>query len=264
MQMPLLPPPPVTFPSEVAPLADGVRHVVALSGGKDSTALALGLREAYPDADFTYVVTPTGDELPELLDHWSALEALLDRPLLRITAPLKDGRTATLNTLIEGMAMLPNARARWCTRMLKIQPIRAWIQANGPCVQYVGLRADEEGRVGLYGDDVVSRYPLREWGWGLREVLAYLDQRGVSIPLRTDCARCYGQRLGEWHRLWANHPTIYAEAEAQEATTGHTFRSDSRDTWPASLAGLRELFEAGNKPRGADVEDSSACRVCRL
>lgn len=36
-------------------------HVVALSGGKDSTALALRLAETEP-RDYTYVCTPTGDE----------------------------------------------------------------------------------------------------------------------------------------------------------------------------------------------------------
>ena len=45
-----------------------MEHIVALSGGKDSTALALHLRTIEPDTDFTYACTPTGDELPDMID----------------------------------------------------------------------------------------------------------------------------------------------------------------------------------------------------
>lgn len=52
-------------------------HVVALSGGKDSTAMALRLRELNPDVDYVYVCTPTGNELPEMWEHWRKLGQLL-------------------------------------------------------------------------------------------------------------------------------------------------------------------------------------------
>lgn len=54
-----------------------------------------------------------------------------------------------------------------------------------------GIRADEEEREGGdYSkiDGIEMRFPLREWGWGIREVLNYLEQKGVVIPERTDCA----------------------------------------------------------------------------
>jgi tRNA(Ile)-lysidine synthase TilS/MesJ len=43
--------------------ADGVLHIVALSGGHDSTALSILLKETEP-RPYNYVCTPTGDELP--------------------------------------------------------------------------------------------------------------------------------------------------------------------------------------------------------
>ena len=52
------------------------KHVVALSGGKDSSAMALALKMFEP-ADYTFVCTPTGDELPEMDAHWLKLEGLL-------------------------------------------------------------------------------------------------------------------------------------------------------------------------------------------
>jgi tRNA(Ile)-lysidine synthase TilS/MesJ len=39
-----------------------MKHIVGLSGGKDSTALALRLRQLHPEIEFTYICTPTGNE----------------------------------------------------------------------------------------------------------------------------------------------------------------------------------------------------------
>jgi hypothetical protein len=232
-------------------------HVVALSGGKDSTALALRLAEIEP-REYIYLCTPTGDELPSMLAHWAHLEALLGQPLTRIT-------NRTLSAWITEFGALPNWRQRWCTRLLKIEPCIAFLARHAPATLYVGLRADEEGRDGLYGPYANYRYPLREWGWGLREVQQYLHERDVAIPARTECARCYGQRLEQWKALWAEHPRIYAEAEAQEAATGHTFRSPARDSHPAALAELRKDFEReGWQPALWDDAAMTACRVCQL
>lgn len=239
-------------------------NVVALSGGKDSTALALRLAEVEP-GDYTYLITPTGDELPEMINHWQRLEVLLGKPLTRVHAK------SDLSGLIKEFGALPSFRMRWCTRMLKIEPCLAWIKAHRGAVLCVGLRADEEARKGLYSEHVTTRFPLREWGWGINEVKEYLASRGVVIPQRTDCARCYGQRLSEWWDLWRSYPAIYADAEAQEAATGHTFRSPGRDTWPAALRDLRHEFESGRIPRGVKLQESLpvldedvACRVCSL
>lgn len=234
-------------------------HVIALSGGKDSTALALRLAEVEP-RDYTFICTPTGDELPEMLAHWERLEELLGKPLTRLP-------NWTLNGLIEKFGALPNWRQRWCTRELKIEPCLAFLRRHQPAILYVGLRADEEERKGIYSSDVTCRFPLREWGWGLEDVKRYLRDRGVTIPARTDCARCYGQRLAEWRRLWERHPKIYAEAVAQEKATGHTFRSPGRDSQPASLEELAKVFERQpSLPMFEDDEDDGfdSCRVCRL
>lgn len=245
----------------------GVAHVVGLSGGKDSTALALRLVELNPETPYTFICTPTGDELPEMDAHWSKCEALLGRPLNRLGRP-----DVTLRSLIDGFKALPNFRQRWCTRMLKIAPTEAFmlrLASEGPAILYVGLRADEEERQGLFwkGETV---FPMREWGWREADVWSYLARRGVSIPRRTDCALCYHQRVVEWKVLLEQHPDRYAEGVALEAETGHTFRSPGRDTWPADLASLADAFRSGRPVRGEAayrerVERGEApCRVCSL
>lgn len=237
-------------------------HVVGLSGGKDSTCMALRLMEVEPRV-YVFLTTPTGDELPEMVAHWERLEKLLVTPLTRVT-------NGTLAERIAHYRSLPSFRIRYCTRELKIEPTLRFLAANAPATLYVGLRADEEERRGLYHRDVPMRFPLREWGWGEREVRAYLREKGVRIPARTDCARCYGQRLSEWKRLWEKHPAIYADAEAMEEAIGHTFRSPARDTKPAALKGLRVLWEQQPAlpldPRDDEDEEQrfGACRLCRL
>jgi hypothetical protein len=228
--------------------------------------MALRLAEVEP-RDYTYVCTPTGDELPEMFDHWLALGRRLGKPIIPVMRE-------SLEHAIDRQQALPNHRMRWCTRILKIEPFAAWLRTmteRDEVTTYVGLRADEPLREG--GDyqsitGVVQDFPLRRWGWGLSEVLRYLVDAEQDIPARTDCARCFFQTLPEWWELWKVHPAIYADAEAMELRIGHTFRSPGRDTWPAGLRELRERFERGDIPMRAKVNGdlfrSAQCRVCRL
>jgi 3'-phosphoadenosine 5'-phosphosulfate sulfotransferase (PAPS reductase)/FAD synthetase len=234
--------------------------------------MALRLREVHQDRDYEYLITPTGKELPEMGDHWRRLEDMLGKPLIHLQ-PFGDQDGLLVD--IRQQAMIPNFRARFCTKDLKIKPTIKWLTEHAPAVQYVGLRADEPERRGLYGDipDVTQCYPLREWGWGIDDVLGYLDSRGVTIPTRTDCALCFFQRLLEWKRLWRDHPEAYRVGVKIEAEMGHTFRSAGRDSWPADLAGLAEEFEKGKQVRGEErarqmelfnCDRESLCRVCSM
>ena len=45
-----------------------VKHVLGLSGGKDSAALAIYMAREYPELDIDYFFTDTGYELPEVYD----------------------------------------------------------------------------------------------------------------------------------------------------------------------------------------------------
>lgn len=256
--------------------AQGRAHIVALSGGKDSTALALLMRDTRPDVPVTYVYTPTGDELPEMEAHIAALEARLGQPVRRLYSAAADGKPWTLSRLIEAQNALPNHRMRWCTRILKIEPMQRLLRAAAPATLYVGLRADEEERRGLFGEGLEVEFPLREAGMGVDEVWGYLRKAGVSVPPRTDCARCYHQKLVEWKALWRHHPELYAEAAGQEALVGRTFRSANkgskthRDGWPVRLVDLAEEFARGRPIRGEQAywdrleRGEAPCRVCSL
>lgn len=236
-------------------------QIVAFSGGNDSTAMVLRLAEL--GEAFECLFTPAMNEPEELFAHVKDIIARINRPLV-------EPPNLSLMFWIQKHGALPNWRQRWCTRQIKIEPTIAYLMKQPERPTYcVGFRADEDVREGLYGDYAVYRYPMREWGWKLADVLGYLDAHGVTVPKRTNCNLCYDQQLNEWWELWKTKPNEYAKGELLEAQHGHTFRSPGRDTWPAGLADLRQRFEAGHIPRGADVqtrlfENTERCRVCRF
>jgi 3'-phosphoadenosine 5'-phosphosulfate sulfotransferase (PAPS reductase)/FAD synthetase len=233
-----------------------MKHIVGLSGGKDSTALALRLAELEP-RDYEYICNETGNELPEMKAHWDNLEKILGKPIQRVR------HARSLIGEIEKINMLPNVFARWCTIRLKIEPTIDYFESlPAGSTLYVGLRADEMERKGLYGEDIAVRFPMREWNWAEKDVWDYLASRNICIPKRTDCALCPYQRLGEWRDLYENYPDLYAEGIALEKKIGHTFRSPGRDTWPADLESLSKEFDAGRKLRQYKRKDT--CRVCSL
>lgn len=232
-------------------------QVVAFSGGKDSTAVALLLHERGEEFDLLF--TPTGNELPELVGH-------MDRVVQRVGKRLIVPPNRSLADWIGHFDALPNNRQRWCTRLIKIEPCIAYLRQHPGTTLCVGLRADEPTREGLYGEHAIYRYPLREASMDLDAVLALCDRHDLRPKMRTDCAVCPYQRLAEWYWLWLSNRPEYMRGEEWEAKTGHTFRSPSRDAWPAAMKDMRIRFEAGDIPERSlkNMARDKACRVCSL
>ena len=111
------------------------RHIVSLSGGKDSTALAIFLRGKIPNIE--YVFCDTDKELPETYEYLDRLEAFLQQPIVRLNA----GRGFDHWLTVYG-GVLPSAQTRWCTRKLKIEPFEQYV-GDDVIWSYIGIRADE-------------------------------------------------------------------------------------------------------------------------
>lgn len=222
----------------------GERHVLGLSGGKDSAALAVYMRQTHPDLEIEYFFTDTGKELPEVYEFLGRLEGYLGRPIERLN-PRRDFDF----WLREYNHFLPSAQTRWCTRMLKLKPFEQWIKpmlASGDKVtSYVAIRADEDYREGYSSKqtNLVITLPFREAGIDKAGVLDILESSGVGYPKyyewrsRSGCTFCFFQQKIEWVHLKERHPEAFEEAKALEKDA---LEHGSPFTWSAGES-LSEL-----------------------
>ena len=65
---------------------DKTRHLLGLSGGKDSAALAIYMRQNHPEIEMEYYFTDTGKELPEVYDFLEKLEGYLGKEIVRLNS----------------------------------------------------------------------------------------------------------------------------------------------------------------------------------
>jgi 3'-phosphoadenosine 5'-phosphosulfate sulfotransferase (PAPS reductase)/FAD synthetase len=198
-------------------------HVLGLSGGKDSAALAVFMRQRYPALNIRYFFTDTGKELPEVYDFLAKLEGFLGKPIERLN-PNRDFDF----WLRQYGHFLPSPRTRWCTRQLKLLPFRQWVKpwltAGDTVYSYVAIRSDEEHREALVSqnDNLHVKLPFREHGVDKQSVLDLLDAAGVGLPKyyswrsRSGCTFCFFQQKIEWVRLREQHPESYEEAKRYE------------------------------------------------
>ena len=205
-----------------------LRHVVMLSGGKDSTALALYLRRKYPNQAYEYLFCDTHKELPETYEYLARIEAYLGQPIQRLASKFGDRGFDHYLKIYGGF--LPSPRQRWCTRQLKIEPFEQYV-GEDPAQLYVGLRADEN-RSGYIStkDNIKAVFPFKEDGIDKAGVMQILEESGVGLPKyyewrsRSGCYFCFFQQKGEWVRLKEQHPELYEEAKKYEkAKEGYTW-----------------------------------------
>lgn len=199
------------------------RHVLGISGGRDSAALAVYMRQTRPDLALEYFFTDTGKELPEVYEFLGRLEGFLGAPIHRLN-PDRDFDF----WLREYNNFLPSPRTRWCTRQLKLRPFERWVRpdldAGVTVYSYVAIRADENHRQGLNAThpNLKVVLPLREHGIDKKGVIDLLDAAGVGLPdyyrwrSRSGCTFCFFQQKIEWVHLMNEHPEAFEEAKRYE------------------------------------------------
>lgn len=215
--------------------SDNSRHILALSGGKDSAALAVYLKDKIPDLE--YVFLDTGHELPETYEYLERMKAILG---IKITT-LRSKRDFDYWLTIFG-GVLPSPQNRWCTRELKIIPYEQYIGID-QTFSYVGLRYDEDRMGYISGkQNIMPRYPFIEEELVKEDIKTILEDSGLGLPKyynwrsRSGCYFCFFQRRLEWVALKSRHPDLFEKACAYEAN-----HSDGRTyTWVKG-ATLQEL-----------------------
>ena len=227
-----------------------VRHILSLSGGKDSAALAVYMRDRV--AEMEYVFHDTDKELPETYAYrrssrpsWARRFSGLIRVRFatRAAGPAdprsRKRRTGGPRASIKPNpyqcnmgfdqwlkvfgGMIPSPHRRWCTKMLKLVPFEQWV-GDDPVINYIGIRADEErGGYISHKPNITPVYPFRDDGLVYADIVRILEESGLGLPRYTDwgrtrsgCFFCFYQQKIEWVRLKETYPGYFEQAKQYE------------------------------------------------
>jgi 3'-phosphoadenosine 5'-phosphosulfate sulfotransferase (PAPS reductase)/FAD synthetase len=192
-----------------------MRHVLAFSGGKDSTATALVLRER--GVTFDAVFCDTGWEHPLTYGYvWGAVGTIL--PSLSV---IRSAKYAGFEDLVVKRKMIPGKMTRFCTQELKVFPLWEYIAAiDDDVTLYQGIRAEEsqprsrmsdteevtEGRdAGHYRPAYTIHRPI--FDWTAAQVFDIHTRHGVEPnPLY----KIGAGRVGCWPCIFVNHRELRA------------------------------------------------------
>lgn len=265
-----------------------VRHILSLSGGKDSAALAIYMRDRVLNME--YIFHDAGKELPETYEYLAKLEAYLGKKVSRTTPPNSFDHWFKVYGDV-----LPSNHRRWCTRQLKLKPFEDYV-GDDPVINYVGIRADED-RVGYISTkpNIKAVFPFRDDGLGYADIVRILKESGVGLPTYTDwgrtrsgCYFCFYQQKIEWVRLKEKYPELYEQAKTYEKPNkinGNVFFWCANESLvalehPERIAEIKANYEraqekkrASRKNKGlmsvlADFEDDDeervGCTICSL
>ena len=268
-------------------MSNPVRHILSLSGGKDSTALAIYMRDRIPEMEYAFC--DTQKELPETYEYLDRLQAYLGKPIAKLNA------TRGFDHWLEIYGgYLPSSRMRWCTKMLKLKPFEAFV-GDDPVLSYIAIRADED-REGYISTkpNIKPLFPFKEDGITHADVMRILEESGLGLPkyyewrTRSGCYFCFFQRKAEWVGLMEKHPELFEKAKKYETvkeSEGIQYTWNERE----SLADLadpkrveeikrKHMAEMQSQKRAApgqklyqilgtvldDEDDTEPCLVCQL
>jgi len=160
-----------------------VKHVLGISGGKDSAALAIYLHDKYPALTIQYYFCDTGKELDETYQLIEKLESYLGKKILKLKAAEDGPEGAPFDHFMELYGgFIPSAQARWCTKKLKLEPFENEIVGRDPSISYVGIRGDEnrEGYISKK-PNIQSIFPFRKNIWSEDVIKMVLKNDNINI-----------------------------------------------------------------------------------
>lgn len=220
-------------------------HIVSFSGGKDSTALLLGMIER--DMRIDEVINfDTGLEFPDMYDHIEKIKKILDEKKIKFSTFKSDlgfeyfllerERTTATNVISYGWGW-PNMGNRWCTANLKTRNSDAYLRLlreKYEIIQYIGIASDETKRVERkYNQNKEYRFPLIDWNMSEQDCLNYCYNLGYDwgglyrLFNRVSCWCCPLQPLSELYKLWDNYPDLWAKLKEWDSKLIHDHGTDA-------------------------------------
>lgn len=224
-------------------------HLVSFSGGKDSTAMLLGMIERGMKID-CILFCDTGLEFSGMYEHIKKVEQDIGRQItvvksnesfeyLLFEAPIERKvdsnfvRKYGKNHTGYGWA---GPKMRWCTAKLKDAPREKFLQPlkkQYDIIEYVGIAADEGYRLERVRNRLSNhRHPLVEWGMTEADCLKYCYDKGYDwgglyeCYKRVSCWCCPLQSLAELKKLYMNFPDLWQKLKEWDNKTWRKFRAD--------------------------------------
>lgn len=163
-----------------------VRHVLGISGGKDSAALALYMKEHFPEIEVELYSCDTGRELDETYELIDNLEAYLGLEVNKLHAVETNGmikpnfeddeELSPFDYMLNNYdGFLPSTYSRWCTKDLKLKPFEEYI-GDYPTISYVGIRGDEHREAYVSRkENVQTIFPFKKNIWSSDVLELVLD-----------------------------------------------------------------------------------------
>jgi len=209
-------------------------HALAYSGGKDSTATLLWLREQ--QIPFVAVYCDTGWEHPKTVAYIEEInQTLLGGKLITLKSVKYDGMVH----LIQVKKRNASAKARFCTEELKSKPMIAWVaEQEDEVTIYQGIRAQESAsrarmlpQVWDDGYDAFVSRPILSWS--VEDVFAMHKKYQVPVnPLykmghaRVGCFPCVMVNQSQLRILSEQSPEVWDRIEEiSRAAGGKSFFS---------------------------------------
>lgn len=257
-----------------------IKHIVAFSGGKDSTAMLLRMLEENMPVDII-LFCDTGLEFPAMYKHIKAIEEYTERKITVVKSKedfeffltQKEVASRHSTQLIDENRLnrvgygWPGPKARWCTEKLKTHPRTKFfneLKKSYEVIEYVGLAADEKHRLSRkcnQGENI--RHPLIEWGMTESDCLAYCKERGFDwdglydLFSRVSCWCCPLQPLSELRMLRKHFPDLWEQLREWDHMTWRNFRADySMEQLEIRFALEEERLTAGLPIRGKAFFDA--------
>lgn len=222
--------------------SNDITVVVGMSGGADSTVLGLYaaayLAPRYANIEFVF--TDTEAEPESCYETLDSVDAITNTKITRLLP--KRGLFELIN---QYNGFLPNSRARWCTRELKIETLKEYMsqcQNDREIISLAGIRYDEADRDGISFqytmENTSAAFPFIDLKI-TKEMVFDILQKSIGIPStyayrsRSGCYACFFQRNQEIIGMLFNNPQHFAKTESYEKLT-----EEDRARWqvPVTLA----------------------------
>lgn len=160
-----------------------VRHVLGISGGKDSSALAIYLKRKYPQLDIEYYFCDTDKELKETYKLIEKLESFLGKEIIKLKAAPDSPEKQFDHFMKLYGGYLPSSNARWCTQKLKLEPFEKFV-GNDLVISYVAIRGDED-REGYISrkTNIQSIFPFRKNIWSEEIINLFFDNKNLNLTV---------------------------------------------------------------------------------